>query len=223
MSIINTNVNIINFNNLSIQIYYTTGTSNNIVLRTDSTTYNSLIPYVKGKWQHFAISNDGSNAYVFLDGKMIMDLSKIGSFNQMILWPVYLFQTSDTSSQFYVDSLKISNYGKYSSEFIPCENQFSIDPCTTMICQFEGTNGSTTYNIDTLSTATSFVPYNSYDLTNKRLHMYATTGNNIVFHYLNSNAGDDVSNMGPSSVVQLPYYIDLNVNGLVNVYGLTKK
>lgn len=222
VSIINTNVNIINFNNLSIQIYYTTGTSNNIVLRTDSTTYNSLIPYVKGKWQHFAISNDGSNAYVFLDGKMIMDLSKIGSFNQMILWPVYLFQTSDTSSQFYVDSLKISNYGKYSSEFIPCENQFSIDPCTTMICQFEGTNGSTTYNIDTLSTATSFVPYNSYDLTNKRLHMYATTGNNIVFHYLNSNAGDDVSNMGPSSVVQLPYYIDLNVNGLVNVYGLTK-
>lgn len=220
VSTISTNVNIVNFNNLSVQIYY--NSSNNIVLRVDSSTYNSLTPYVKGKWQHFAISNDGSNAYVFLDGKMIIDLSKIGSFNQMSLWPVYLFQTTDASGQFYVDSLKISNYGKYTSEFLPCENQFTIDPCTTMICQFEGSNGSTTYSIDTLDTTTSFVPYNSYDLTNKRLHMYATTGNNIIFHYLNSNIGDDVSNMGPSSVVQLPYYIDLNSNGLVNIYGLTK-
>lgn len=213
-------VNIVNFNSIGIQIYY--NASNNVVAKVDSNSYNSLIPFVRGKWQHFAISNDGSNAYVFIDGKMAIDLSKLGTINQMVLWPVYLFQSSSSSNIFYVDSLKISNYGKYTSEFIPCEKQFTMDPCTTMICQFEGANGSTTYNIDTLDTTTSFAPYNSYDLSNKRLHMYATSGTGIVFHYLNSNAGDDISNMGPSSVVQLPYYIDMNVNGLVNIYGLTK-
>jgi hypothetical protein len=222
---LNAAIPIINMSGRSDQL--TINTNWSLVFTGAASNMTSRILLRPNTWQHIAWSCNGNNTYLFINGKLALDLSKMHWQSDMYFWNNYLSLFNNSTSTYYVDELRISNMGRYTDEFTPQDTPFTVGPYTILLHHFDGTNGATNLNAleETQITGAGNFTYSvnkSFDFTSQRLYLYAYAGNTsgYMFHYLNSSAGDDLTTIGLTSYVQLPYCMDLNVNGIPNKYGL---
>lgn len=104
--------------------------------------------YTLNTWYHIALSRDGSNLRLFLNGTQIgSTVTDSTNYTDNFLRIGGFTDDLGTSSVFkgYVDEVRMSNIARYTTTFTPSTTPFNDDANTLFLFHADGTNNSTTF------------------------------------------------------------------------------
>ena len=176
------------------------------------TSVESTGVLTSGNWHHVAVTNDGSNFRLFLDGTL-EDSGAAETIRAAVAGSSLTIGGNYDASlpvNGNIDEVRISNTARYTSNFTPSTSAFTNDANTTLLLHMNGTDGSTTFvddnggtgevswDLNYASYASKSFNVSSQDSSPKglfikpdgtKLYMIGTTGDNV-YQYSLSTAWD---------------------------------
>jgi hypothetical protein len=135
-------------------------------------------------WYHIAMTDDGSNTTIWLDGVNLGSRGSVGGLTNAI---IYLGGfTNSLGMNGYVDEIRISNTVRYTTTFTPSAAAFTNDRDTLLLLHCNGTNNATTFVDDVDPVTTYAVPTAAF----------TSDANTVVLYHFNNALTDS----GPSNL-----------------------
>lgn len=98
----------------------------NVYLQDEANSLNASSSFMTtGKWSHIAITSDGSNVKLFVDGKVIGTPFAPKGWSQSTY--NLTFGSGEVLSYAYLDQIRVSNVARYTAAFTPPTDPFVVD------------------------------------------------------------------------------------------------
>jgi hypothetical protein len=102
-------------------------------------------------WQHIAASRSNGTLRIFVNGVSVHSSANTQSYPLTTTMGIGGDTVFGSSSNGYIDEVRVSNIARYTANFTPSTTPFVNDPTTLFLMHADGANASTTFTDDTLS------------------------------------------------------------------------
>jgi hypothetical protein len=99
-------------------------------------------------WQHIAASRSNGTLRIFVNGVSVHSSANTQSYPLTTTMGIGGDTVYGSSSNGYIDEVRVSNIARYTANFTPSTTPFVNDPTTLFLMHADGTNGSTVFRDD---------------------------------------------------------------------------